>query len=147
MRDLIMDAMVSQTLDEDDPGLLEAGYLLRPSLEVFLGHFPGFPLVPGVMLIEMVRCTVDVNTEWGHRILRVRKAKFSGMVRPGQTVSLKGRLTTKGGVLSARATLKVDGKEVAKISIELEREVLDEGGTEEQQGPDFGDQQHWLGAR
>ena len=57
---------------------------LSESLPVFQGHYPGFPLLPGVILCEACLAT------------RMNNVKFSRMVRPGETigiqVSLRDRL-------------------------------------------------------
>lgn len=61
----------------------------HPSLP---GHFPGRPLVPGVLLLEQV---ADALQQWrGQRLARVREAKFVRPLGPAQTASLQ--LTQSG---------------------------------------------------
>ena len=65
--------------------------LFRPEEEVFAGHFPGDPIVPGVLLIEGLAQTLAyfaLRTRPGHNVLLtgVDKAKFRRPVRPGETV-------------------------------------------------------------
>ncbi|RAO74617.1 hydroxymyristoyl-ACP dehydratase [Dyella jiangningensis] len=51
----------------------------HPSLP---GHFPGSPLVPGVMLLEQVALALHA---WrGERLARVQEAKFVAPLLPGQ---------------------------------------------------------------
>lgn len=61
----------------------------HPSLP---GHFPGRPLVAGVLLLEQV---ADALRTWrGQRLARVREAKFVAPLAPGEAAEL--RLTPVG---------------------------------------------------
>jgi 3-hydroxyacyl-[acyl-carrier-protein] dehydratase len=61
----------------------------HPSLP---GHFPGRPLVAGVLLLERV---ADALRAWrGERLACVREAKFVAPLRPEETAEL--RLTPAG---------------------------------------------------
>lgn len=61
----------------------------HPSLP---GHFPGRPLVPGVLLLEQV---ADALRQWrGQRLARVREAKFLAPLAPTQRADLQ--LTAAG---------------------------------------------------
>jgi 3-hydroxymyristoyl/3-hydroxydecanoyl-(acyl carrier protein) dehydratase len=56
------------------------------------GHFPGHPLVPGVLLLEQVASALR---QWrGERLARVREAKFVAPLRPAQLAQLN--LTQSG---------------------------------------------------
>lgn len=51
------------------------------------GHFPGQPLVPGVLLLEQV--AQALRTWRGERLVRVLEAKFMAPLLPGQEASLQ----------------------------------------------------------
>ncbi len=71
--------------------------------EEYLGdHFPGFPILPGVMMLETLvqaarhfAAGSDDPPSVPLVIKEVRNVKYAGMVRPGQslsvTVTLRGR--------------------------------------------------------
>ena len=55
------------------------------------GHFPGMPIVPGVILVEMMAqtCCLFFETKDADTFLTtITEAKFKGMVKPGDTVKV-----------------------------------------------------------
>ena len=56
------------------PNSIRAEFYFAPTLEVFRGHFPGRPLLPGAMQLEMVRCAVEKHTGDRFDIITVKKA-------------------------------------------------------------------------
>ncbi len=56
----------------------------HPSLA---GHFPGNPIVPGVVILDEV--IAAIREQWPDcRVLGVSSAKFVSPLRPGQTIRL-----------------------------------------------------------
>jgi 3-hydroxymyristoyl/3-hydroxydecanoyl-(acyl carrier protein) dehydratase len=51
---------------------------------IFAGHFPGRPIVPGVMLLEWVQSEAARLLRRAPATLRVREAKFFTPLEPGQ---------------------------------------------------------------
>lgn len=95
------------------------------SAEEYLGdHFPSFPILPGVMMLEcMVQAARELaGSDGGPLVLgEVRNVKYGNMVRPGQqlrvevsvkkrdndTVSFQGKGTVDGDTaVSGRFTLR-----------------------------------------
>jgi 3-hydroxyacyl-[acyl-carrier-protein] dehydratase len=82
-----------------------ARYTFRPEADFYRGHFPGNPITPGVLLIEAMAQTGVValgiylvsrerSAEEVKRVLTVFTdvtAEFSGVVRPGDTVTMRAR--------------------------------------------------------
>jgi 3-hydroxyacyl-[acyl-carrier-protein] dehydratase len=80
-------------------------YTFRPEADFYRGHFPGNPITPGVLLIEAMAQTgvvalgiYLVGSERGkdevRKVLTVFTdvtAEFSGVVRPGDTVTISAR--------------------------------------------------------
>jgi 3-hydroxyacyl-[acyl-carrier-protein] dehydratase len=95
----------------------------------FQGHFPGHPVMPGVLIVEAMAQTAGLLTQISSRLkgdtgsplfylAKVDNARFSAIVSPGDQlrmeVSLK-RLLRSMGLFEARAL--VDGKEVASCEL------------------------------
>lgn len=64
------------------------------SAEEYLGdHFPGFALLPGVMMLETLvqagRHLLADRTGGPWVLAEVRNVRYSNMVRPGQTLSVE----------------------------------------------------------
>ena len=79
--------------------------------EFFLqGHFPGNPIVPGVILCEIMGQSMRTPLYSG-----IKEARFRQPVRPGDTIEIRGRITDRRGLIfHAEAEAKVDGKTAVK---------------------------------
>ena len=95
---------VDEILEIDDEHVVSR-YTFRPEADFYRGHFPGNPITPGVLLIEAMAQTGVValgisivarerGVEEVKRVLTVFTdvtAEFSGVVRPGDTVTISAR--------------------------------------------------------
>jgi 3-hydroxyacyl-[acyl-carrier-protein] dehydratase len=91
---------------------------------IFEGHFPGYPILPGVLLIEAMAQTSGwlviamVRFERMAFLAAVKEAKFRHFVLPGQQLQLSATLTHEGSgyaIVDAKGT--VDGKPVCDAQI------------------------------
>ncbi|MHC4973279.1 MAG: hypothetical protein ACYTG3_13205 [Planctomycetota bacterium] len=113
------DVLRCLTALERTPEGYAATFTFDKELDVFSGHFPGYPLVPGVFLIEAVRGAAERATEAPLLIRRVVDAKFTAEVGPGETVTVSAALAGDG---KCDATLASDRGAVARIRLLLEKE-------------------------
>jgi 3-hydroxyacyl-[acyl-carrier-protein] dehydratase len=85
----------------------------------YQGHYPNFPLTPGVLLCEaamqagavlLARAMVD-NPDCVPVVSRMNNVKFKTMVGPGDTVTLDVELTEQlAGAFFLNAKVKVDNR-------------------------------------
>ena len=91
---------------------------------IFEGHFPGHPLMPGVLLAEAMAQTsgqllLAIN-DFTRMVLlaEIRSAKFRRMVLPGTVLSVTGRLVHDGsGYAVTEGAITVDGQAVAESEL------------------------------
>ncbi len=95
----------------------------------FLGHFPGHPVMPGVLVIEAMAQAAGLLTQLSegglkredqplYYLVKVDKARFSRIVEPGDQLMLEveqKRMLKRMGLYVCRAL--VDGKEAASAEI------------------------------
>jgi UDP-3-O-[3-hydroxymyristoyl] N-acetylglucosamine deacetylase/3-hydroxyacyl-[acyl-carrier-protein] dehydratase len=85
----------------------------------FPGHFPGNPVMPGVLQIEALAQTGGIlcinampEGDYDTYFLKIDNCKFKQMVKPGDTMLLKMELTApiRRGICEMRGTVYVNGK-------------------------------------
>ncbi len=102
------------TAETDDS--LEAEKYIDPSLPLLAGHFPGRPVLPGVIIIEaLVQAAAMMlagRGEGGLPVLaRIRSARFRREVVPGDLLVLKARLlSADSGFFTCGGRALVDGE-------------------------------------
>ena len=115
----MLDAIVALGDEE-----IETRAVVPDDSTVFEGHFPGHPLMPGVLLIETMAqtCGTMVMAAHGYErlplLVGVKDAKLRQFVEPKTTIIGRGRLEHAGsGYAVAKGELTVDGKRVANAQL------------------------------
>lgn len=98
------------------------------SEDFFADHFPGFPVVPGVVQVEALAqlsgkliqvTTVQQEGRWVWPILSiVRKAKFRRFVKPGSVIELRSELSEiRDESALCKVQARVDGERTTEAEL------------------------------
>ena len=120
--------LVDRIVEEGD-GQLSTEWHVPEDMPVFEGHYPGNPLLPGVMIAEhalqsgalLIYLGPDSKADPGTPVLtRIEDARYRRMVRPGDTLATTVKLEEQ--VSSARycsAVVRCEGAVVARLRFTL----------------------------
>lgn len=117
-------------IDELEPEVrITAVKALSMAEEYLADHFPGFPVMPGVMMLEAMTQAgawlVRASEDFAHSMVVLKEArniKYGQFVEPGQTLTVSAEITKQDEretKLKARGT--VDGRTTVSARLVLER--------------------------
>ncbi|MBC7765640.1 MAG: 3-hydroxyacyl-ACP dehydratase FabZ [Hyphomonadaceae bacterium] len=113
-------------IEQLEPGKMASGYKnVTINEPFFTGHFPGHPVMPGVLIIEALAQVGAVAilsmTEFEGRIAffgGINSAKFRRMVVPGDTLQLHVELTKlRGPAGIGKALATVNGEKACEAEL------------------------------
>jgi 3-hydroxyacyl-[acyl-carrier-protein] dehydratase len=103
---------------------VRADCLVPETSPVFEGHFPGHPLLPGVLMIEVMAQTggwlvlAMLRFQRMPFLAQVKEAKLRAFVVPGQALQIEARLLHDGsGYAMAAGSISSDGKRIADAEV------------------------------
>jgi 3-hydroxyacyl-[acyl-carrier-protein] dehydratase len=117
--------MVDRITTLDVPGgRIAAACQVPGQSPVFEGHFPGYPILPGVLMIETMAQTggwlilATLRCAKMPFLMQVEKAKMRSFVAPGQALEVAATLLHEGsGYAVVEASITVAGKKVTDAEI------------------------------
>jgi 3-hydroxyacyl-[acyl-carrier-protein] dehydratase len=111
---------VDRILDLKPGKTIHAEKWFSPDEELFKDHFPGFPVVPGVLQTEMMaqtagKCLDVEDPERGKAMLaRIVSASFRGWVKPGSVCDIFAEVkSSRPKFATAGAWIEVEGQRVS----------------------------------
>ena len=113
-----------------------AEYTLRGDEPFLRGHFPGEPLMPGVLLLEAAAQLAGVVAQSdpahaplsGLKLTAVRQAKITGTARPGETLTVRAEVVGRlDHLVQARASVCAGGVEILVGELTLSGAAGDAG--------------------
>ncbi|HVF70448.1 MAG TPA: 3-hydroxyacyl-ACP dehydratase FabZ family protein [Chthoniobacterales bacterium] len=107
---------------------LEARTVFEPDDPMFAGHFPGNPIVPGVILTEALAQTSGIAAASGYPenarpfflLSAIRRMKFLRPVRPGEQIELRAeKIAGTETLLQFKVEARVNGAVAAEGQLVL----------------------------
>lgn len=94
---------------------------------VFEGHYPHFPIFPGVCIVECVQRSVLAVAERSGmpepRLLAVESTRFLGAVYPGDVLTVRLDLSDHDGAVRCRAKAATERGDAASVRLRMSGEV------------------------
>lgn len=74
---------------------------------VYAGHFPGNPITPGVLTLQMVKECIARMAGSELQYASIKSCRFAAMVKPGDHLKLEvDKQATEDGKIATKATLR-----------------------------------------
>ena len=92
--------LVDEVVDMEPEKKITTKFFVDPEREIFKGHFPGDPVLPGVYTVEIMAQTSDIlilSTErYAGKVplfIGINNVKFKSPIRPGDTLEIHSEMT------------------------------------------------------
>ncbi len=103
---------------------ITATKMMAPDEDFFRDHFPGFPVVPGVLLTEMMgqaagKCLEAENRQRGRAMLaKILEASFRDWMRPGEMAVMHAEITkSRPSFATASCRLEVGPRKLCSAEL------------------------------
>ena len=98
---------------------ISAEFYFPRDLDLFVGHFPDNPILPGIVQIEMVKFSVEHALAHDYGIRSIKKIKFTNLIHPEVSIYISIHLAPSNDGLAVNTTLKTENKIASKINMLL----------------------------
>lgn len=119
--------LVDRVVELEPGARIKAYKNVTANEEFFNGHFPGHPVMPGVLIIEALAQAVALlairteNFDLSKKVIYlggIDGARFRRPVRPGDRLDLEGTvIRRKGPIWKTSVIASVDGQKVAEAEL------------------------------
>ncbi|CAM4243709.1 hotdog family protein [Zobellia nedashkovskayae] len=103
---------------EKEEQTVKATVKLNAAHEVFKGHFPGNPVMPGVCMIQIIKELTEQATDKTLFLSVASNVKFMAIINPekNDTIQLTLNVTEEGGTVKVKNTTTFDDTLALKLS-------------------------------
>ena len=114
---------LDEVVDMDETHI-HARTVVTGTLDVFRGHYPQFPVLPGVLQCEaafqagavLIAQTIETNTDEVPVVTRLNNVQFRKLVRPGETLDIEIELTEQlANAYFLKGKVSVGGKVTVRL--------------------------------
>ena len=116
---------------EDKGGVVDYTIQLIPSCFIYLAHFPGEPITPGVCIVQIGKELIEellaeqISKSQTLEIIKVKNVKFLSVISPNETKQLvyqvkRMDLSEDGTKVEAQVVVLSEHKTMAKISLVMQ---------------------------
>lgn len=121
--------LIDRVVDLEPGARIVAVKNLSLAEEYLADHFPGFPVMPGVLMLEAMTQAaawlVRVTEDFAHSAVVLKEArnvKYGNFVEPGQTLTITAEMLAQDDrEVKIKAQGAVDGKQAVSARLVLER--------------------------
>lgn len=116
---LLKDFYTINSLEKKDGNKYEAVLSINEKHEVFKGHFPGNPIMPGVCMMQIIKELTEKVTGLALMMQSLTNVKFMALINPEITPELKLELDiaqTEEGLVKVKNTTTFGETVALKLS-------------------------------
>lgn len=100
-----------KSFNTTDAGKIQAEVELNATHDIFKGHFPGSPVVPGVCLVQISKEILERSLDTPAQLIQSSQIKFLAVVDPTVNAALQVNLEIKEQEGSIAATSTISSAE------------------------------------
>jgi 3-hydroxyacyl-[acyl-carrier-protein] dehydratase len=90
---ILRDSFYSVIKNESSSGSIKALLAIQRDHTIFLGHFPGQPVVPGVCMMQMIKELMELNIQRKLQISTADNMKFLSVIDPRQNPEVEAMVS------------------------------------------------------
>ncbi len=90
---ILQDKFYTITSLNFENGLIEAAITIAANHEIFKGHFPGNPVTPGVVQLEIIKELLSTHFERVVHLKTLNTCKFLAILNPNETPNVSVKLS------------------------------------------------------
>jgi 3-hydroxyacyl-[acyl-carrier-protein] dehydratase len=92
---------------------------LDPTHSIYAGHFPGYPITPAVIQIQILQDLIELNLQKRIQLSSIKSSKFLKVINPleNSAVTVKYTLSIEDNLAITSAQLEVSEEVYSKFSV------------------------------